>query len=292
MQIDCDRSRQESLSVALSTKDDLQRAISAGKHGMHNKHSKNSPIRVRDLLHARTKGTKTVAVHHSMAESQAAYIWYAKSTVYIKDIYLELFMNVDETVDISFSNDKMALHVLDRETLLRLMMNVGRMLGQYVDARNVIHVLLSDVPNDIMNTVVRTTPFSTCSGDWKMVASGGDVYTIFRGDKYFETLRFADVVFSINVELNISYMGKANSAMIYRKYVADPNIDFYVGKMLCSKPLLKGDDYGSIGSDNPVKMLTINDLINTVSSTSIGNAVDELDSIESALIAGVTLRDE
>ena len=270
--------RDKALDVALSSKDDLQRAIDSSKR-LRGGGTKKSHMRIRDIMYGSGRATKTLAIHHNMYKAEVECVWYSLSTVRLKDVYSSMSIKDTGEIILTLSQDMIDLHLIDTVQICQGLSEAcvsATVVGQ-------CEILLVGATANIVNSVVRTTSLNSSPEEWTCY-EGDPVVTVFQGDKYMNVVRHCDVVLSTDAPLNVSYMGKVRSAMLYRRYLSGPNVDLMVGTLLCSNPSLLAYDYSTLAYDDPIKRLTVRDLINSMVSMALSNKEDDLNSSESSLM--------
>jgi hypothetical protein len=275
--------RDRALDVALSTRDDLQRAIDSAKHSRANGTRRNY-MRIRDIMYGGTKPTKTLAIHTSMSIPEVECVWYSLSTVTLKDVYTSMGVTDTGGVVVTLSQDRMYLYSVDIEQVCKSLSDVCASITQ----AGTHDILLFGAPANVVNTVVRSTSLDCTPSDWEC-HDGDVVVTVFHGDKYMNVLRHCDVTLSTDASLNVSYMGKVRSCMLYRKYVSGEYVDLMVGSLLCSHTSLPAYDYSTVARSDPIKRLTVRELIKSMVSMALSGDKDDLGSPESSLMVRGTM---
>jgi hypothetical protein len=290
MDVDFDKERDITLDIALSSRHDVQKALSSGKHGSSNKRDAGCPVSLRDILYGDVASMKTLTIDMCSSEFLVAYRWYSSCNVRVRDIHAGMHM-IDHDRDIlgiTISKSKMDLYAIgvgDILSALRETHQVESSCGNDGDILLAIH----NASQGIMNLRLRKSMLDCDPSGWKIVELGDRVYTLFKGDMYRQVCSMADVTFTTSNSLNVKYMGRISTAVLYRRHLSDSNIDMQVGAMLYSDSSLPAYDYSSVGNNDPIKRLTIRDQMNTIASLSLSDAVDDLTAPESALMSGLTL---
>lgn len=276
--------RDTALDVALSSRDELQRAIDVAKQGVATRATTAKCGKLRDIMYGGIKPTQTVAIHLNMAKCDVECIWYSLSTVLLKDVYASMSIDEKGKLCICLSMDKLDLYMLSIAAVVGALQEVCTSVEVADDGT----ICAIGVPANIVHVPVRSTSLESHADDWEC-HDGEAVMTVFKGDKYMNVLPHCDVAFSTDASMNVSYMGKAKSVMLYRKYLSGKQLDLMVGVVLCSHPDVPAYDYSTLSCSDPIKRLTVRDLIKSMTTMALDNAVDTLSSPESSLIVRGTL---
>lgn len=284
MNVNFDRHRDAALEVALSSRHSVQQALSSMKHGIANRVQRVCPLSMKDILYGSYSGTKTLAIDENSSEYLVAYKWHSMASVQVRDLRVHI-SSLTSGYTIQINKTKLDLYVITPADLCKFIQSICTIISSTETEESVtIHV--SDIPIDFMNRYARKSGIDCHCGDWQLSSDNGTVYTLFRGDVYANLLGLSDALMTNNTRLNVEYMGKVNTALMYRKYIVDSNLDLYVGTLLYSHPDSAAHDYSSTSKSDAIKRLTIRDQLSTVVSLSLNNASDELVSKESRLMAG------
>lgn len=293
MSIDFNIDRSPALDLALNTGAALQKAISSGKHG--NVGNVKGILSIKEILSATKKNVRTIGIHLNSAEDIVAYNWYRRSTITVADIYHS--MNYDSSTGhyvINLQVKLMHLYVVTLEEIIDSLRNCVKgkdvFFKYYYSAKDIVCILLTDLICDICNYVVRKTSLDCTPSDWNIYVRKDIVYTIFKGDKYRNVFDLCDHTLSTNVNITVSFMGKINSAIIYKIYTDDNNVNLYLAKMLYSSKML-ADNYSTMCKDSGMKRLTLREQQKHMLELVEKKAVDNLTTKESALIVGLSLED-
>lgn len=283
-------SRSKALDIALSVRSRLQEALSSAKHGMSNTNNSSPGITIRKLLYAGISDVETITIHHNTSRYLVLFRWYSMSTVRLRDIYLDV--NVSSITTISLSKVKMDLYVL---TLQDIATGLNRnnkdvVVASCHEESGICIINISSNTPDILNKLVRKTGFSCSDNEWSVSGEQGDIITTFNGNKFANVMSYADVTLSTNVNVTISYMGRIKAMMLYNKYARDEYSSIYLANILCSKED-SANTYSNISIDDPIKSMSIRSQENTLIKSALNNSIDDLVSIESRLMIGVSLEE-
>lgn len=289
MQVNYHRVRDAALEIALSTRHNVQKALSSAKHGAQKIHVTGCPLSIKDVMYGDRSSMKTLAIHNKSTEYLVAYTWYSSCDVYLKDLSPMLSMTPDGTVLVSIRRDKLDLHVI---SVVAIVEALGEhcTLVQCVKDVDYVELSLHDAHCNLMNVQLRKGKVTCSAADCAISEVDGTVYTLLPGNRYEQVVSLCDVALTTNSTLNVEYMGKINTAIAYRTYLSGGNVDIYTGTLLYSEPTLAAYDYSHMATSSPIKRLTIREQINSMASVALHGAVDDMTAPESALMAGAPLK--
>lgn len=279
------RTRDESLSIALSSKESLQSSISAAKHGDDESNSK-LVLDLRSMLYGSTSPTKTICIHHCANMYSVSYLWYSMCNVHIRDICYTLIYG-SSTSALILDNNKLSLYVIKPKDVVEgLNAKEKKAIASYGGMKGGRHVLVLDnPPHNIMSRHARVSYVGISEGDWEVRGTMGEIRTYFKGERYSALSAYCDVVLSTDVSVTVSYLGKVKASILYRKYVKDQHLDVYLSKVLTCRQGI--EDYGNASRRDVVKRATMRDQIGTMVEASLLDLSDNLSCIESRLMLGL-----
>lgn len=288
MHFEADRDRV--LDIALVSKDLLQASLDSAKHGKVSSR-RGHIVSVRDLLYGSSDTTRTICIHNRSTSIAVEYLWHSKCDVYIRDIQCGLYMS-DKSIILKLDTLKMSLYVITptqvaegldascKETIVR----------EIVEDAEGVSIVLDGLPNDIMVRCIRSTSLCISEGDWEVIGSTGEIYTVIRGDRYVNAYSYCDVILSTNLAVMVNNIGKAKVAELYSRYLDEAEVDLYLSKMLTYPHII--EDYSTICGDSIIKRITIKDQVTTLIDACLRGVTDELQNREAKLMTGIGMLDD
>ena len=278
--------RNRSLDVALLSGNKLQSAISSVKHGVSATFAKGTSLTVSHLLYSKPSRTRTLAIDLDSSKYMVLYKWYSLCTVHVRDVMLDLLVSGSNVV-ICLNKMAMSLYCITLEEVMHgLSMYIKTRCNIWSTSPLEIHV--DNAPSDIVLKPIRITALDCYESDFDVHAEEGTVVTVFGGDRFSNVMSYCDITLSSNPEITSSYLGRAQSLLLYTKYVTGENSHVYLSSIMCSEDT-GCNTYDNMCSDDPLKRLSIKDQMGTIVDSTLGNIFQEIRSTESKLISGVNL---
>jgi hypothetical protein len=279
-------SRDGALEVALASRHNVQKALSSMKHGISKSKKQTCPFTVKHMLYGDYNNIKTLAIDEDNTETLVAFRWYSLCDVQVCDLK-PVIRKQSYFYTINFLLQTLHLYVLTQGDLLAKFAGLSNVAIAELDDHSVTFTANS-IPVDFMNLRIRSDKLNCSPKNWEISVYEGVVYTVFKGNVYEQVMCISDVVFTNNTSINVRYMGKMSTAIVYNKYLSGDDVDGYVGAMLYSCSDSLSYDYSTMAKKDMLKKFTIRDQVGLVSSAALTNSSDPLTSKESKLISNAT----